>query len=289
MLEDFSPVQVVWLRYSTAGLSFLFLSLVMHLKHKKSMFLWPKPKRDLFFLILMGALTYCYSPLLQITGLSYSKVSENALIVAIEPILTVFLAYLLFRERVESFEVLGFVLAMIGFGLLSGLSSEMLSFGVSGHLFGNFLILFSLLGEASFSVLGSQLARRYSPLSLFGTSLFLGIAFLTLSLGLFEKGVFQGSFWGSLLHQFSWRSFFALMWLGPFGTAGGYLYALQALSRASVVSVTLLLFVQPIGGVFLGAVFFQEKLNSDQLWGSAMIGLALLFSVVMRLKKRPND
>ena len=261
----------------------------MHLGQKKLGLVWPKKRRDLLFLLLMGALTYCYSPLLQITGLSYSNVRENALIVAIEPILTVFLAYLLFRERVEFFEFIGLLLALVGFNLLSGFSLETRAFHLSEHFTGNLLILFSLLGEASFTVFGSQLARRYRPSAIFGTSLLLGWVFLTLSMCFLEKSVLQFSYWSSFLGQFSWKSLCALLWLGPLGTAGGYLYALQALSQASVVSVTLLLFVQPIGGVLLGSIFYKEQLNSEQLWGSFLIGVALLFSVVVRLKKRPND
>jgi len=282
MLEDFSPAQVVWLRYSCACFAFFVLSL---LKAGKSKVLFlPSSKKDLFFMILMGALTYCYSPLLQVIGLKESRVSENSLIIAIEPILTVFLAFALFQERLKKSEILGLLLSVVGFALLSGLKDELQSQRVSAHFIGNILIFCSLLGEASFSVLGSQLARRYSPQAIFGTTLFLGLVFLTVSLALIEKEVYRFEYWISFLNRFSSRSFLALLWLGPLGTTGGYLYALRALSQVSVVSVTLLLFVQPLVGVLLGHLFYRESLSEVQVLGSFLMMLSLTLSIGVGFK-----
>ena len=287
MLEDFSPAQVAWLRYFSA---FAFFFAWVCLKSGiKGVLFFPKQTKERLWIVLMGLLTYCYSPLLQITGLKASQVSENALMIAIEPILTVVLALVLFQEKVKFLEFIGLMLSLLGFVLLSDLIHEMQTQSFSPHLMGNVLILCSLLGEASFSVFGSQLSRKYSSVVIFGTSLALGLGFLTVYLSWMEKEVFQVFYWSALFEKFSVRSFIALLWLGPLGTAGGYLYALKALSQASVSSVALLLFVQPLVGALLGSIFYGERFSEAQWMGGCLMILSLGLSVGVSLENRASE
>jgi drug/metabolite transporter (DMT)-like permease len=67
------------------------------------------------------------------------------------------------------------------------------------------------------------------------------------------------------------KSALALLWLGPLGTTAAYLFWIYVLARASVSSMTLTLFVQPVMGAFFGYLFLKEQLTALQLSGGALI------------------
>jgi drug/metabolite transporter (DMT)-like permease len=164
---------------------------------------------------------------------------------------------------------LAFGVALFGFTLLTGLSAAQLGQGIDSHLMGNLIMLISLTGEASYSILGRKLTARHPPLPVFGSSLGFGVLFLGVLVPLFTSGqVFE--------NHFTWRSILGLLWLGPLGTTVTYIYWIFVLRNFSVASLALTLFVQPVFGSLWGVIFLKERLTLIQSLGGAMIVLAVL-------------
>ncbi|MBC7691326.1 MAG: EamA family transporter [Methylotenera sp.] len=272
-LESLTPVHAAFMRYLTALVAYGFAHLILKLRGATSApaFLRPHgPRPGMMFLMLLGLgfAPFCFAPLFQMTGLAQAKAIDNALIVAMEPLMTVFLAWIFLRERLGWLSVLSFMLSLGGFALLTDLSPARLQNGWDAHLWGNLLMLTALAGEAMYSILGRKLISRHSPISVFGSALLLGVICLTLYTVVFE-GLPQ-------LQSISPRSWLALLWLGPLGTTATYLFWMVALVNAPVASLALTLFVQPVLGALWGYSFLDERLTWVQWSGGVLILLAVL-------------
>jgi len=281
VLIDFTPSQGAWLRYASALAAFVLATPVFRVVFRvRQSFVSNASSKSWLLIAFLGFMTFCFSPLTQMTGLNASRATENSLIIAMEPLLAVILAWIILKERVGLSQLLAFGGAVAGFVLLSGAVGTVTS---SGHLVGNLILFASLLGEASYSVLGRKLIRQYPPLALFGTSLIFGVVFLTfasLVFGEFGAEIFR--FWEKL----SWRSAFGLFWLGPLGTMATYVYWMFALSRASVASLSMTLFIQPLVGALWGYLFLQERLVGWQWAGAVMILTAVFAQGWIELRRR---
>lgn len=288
ILTAVSPEITAWLRYSSSLLSYVvavsFLQVTSRIWPKMKTqfdgpyFMKPKARQDWLLLLALGFMTFCFSPFLQFTGLSTSRASENALIIAIEPLITVGMACLFLREKLSSRFLACLILALFGFFMLAGLDP---AHGLAAdlkdaHLIGNLLILCALLGEASFSVLGRKLQdRNYGSLEIFGSALIVGALSLTVTV-LLKSG--YGAF--AQLLKLNVKTLAAIFFLGPIGTALTYFFWMLVLRQATVASMALTLFVQPIMGSIWGYCFLDERLTLMQVSGALLIALAVLIQSV---------
>jgi drug/metabolite transporter (DMT)-like permease len=232
-------------------------------------------------------MAFCFAPLWQMLGLEASHATDNALIVAMEPLMTVALARVFLGERLAPSHRTGFALALTGFALLSGWGGIGALRSIS-QTTGNAMMLIALIGEASYSVLGRKLLDRYEPLGIFGTALSLGVVFLTAAAAM----IGGPQIFGGVAHL-SWRAWAALFWLGPLGTGFAYFYWMRVLKEASVASLALTLFIQPVFGAAWGYLALGERLEGPQTLGAALILAAVLIQplsqVVSALNSSPRQ
>ncbi len=296
LLATFTPPQVAWLRYSSATGFFLCFVAALKVAELGRVPLLPKrhgrssaprffgvvrSRREFLLLLGVGFSAFCFAPLVGLSGLSRTGAIDNALVIALEPLVTVSLAVLFLRERLSIVQGVSFILAVLGFGLLSGLlmtpPSEWMR---EPSIVGNLILVFSLVGEGGYSIFARQLAGRLPMTEVFGSSLLLGFGVLT------AMTVPYSGFpsWGEL-SQLDAKSWLALLWLGPLGSTLTYLYWLVALERTAVSSAALTLFVQPIVGSLLGALALGEALTPMKWVGGAVI----LFAVGLLTLRRQNS
>lgn len=272
VLADFTPAQGAWLRYTTALVSFVIARLCWR-KMREEPFFFARTRGEWITVVVIGGMTFCFSPLLQLTGLNASRATDNALIIAMEPMMTVLLAWMILREKLSLSYIVSFGIALLGFTLLAGLSVHGLELSPV-HFWGNVIMLVSLLGEASYSIGGSKLLGRHSPISIFGMSIFSGVILLTISV-IILSGEGPWAVLQAAVHQMTWKSALALAWLGPLGTTASYLYWMYALKEAPVSSIALTLFVQPLSGSLMGYLFLGERLSWSQSLGGVLIIVAV--------------
>ena len=188
VLADFPPALAAWLRYTSALAAYLLATLPLVTLPRRTRnparkegfgppFLRHPSRRDLVLVSAIGLMSFCFAPLMQLTGLQSSRATDNALIVAMEPLMTVLLAWIFVGERITRAHLLGFALALSGFTLLTGPGAS--ATGESSHLLGNLLMVTALIGEASYSVLSLKLLDRHPPLGVFGAALAVGVGILT--------------------------------------------------------------------------------------------------------------
>lgn len=266
VLADVSPAVTAWLRYSSAFLAYLIAIPVLRMKREGPAFLKPRTFRDGILILTVGFMAFCLAPLLQMTGLQSSRATDNALIVAMEPLMTVALARIVIGERLSRAHYVAFGLALSGFALLSGIQNGVDFSGHSSNFVGNLLMLTALIGEASYSVFSLKLLERYPPLGIFGSALGGGVGILT-----FSTFAIEGPRMFTELSHLSWKSICGLIWLGPMGTAFAYFYWMSVLREASVATIALTLFIQPVLGALWGYAFLGESLTQAQAIGAILI------------------
>jgi drug/metabolite transporter (DMT)-like permease len=287
VLESVTPAHGAWFRYAGALAAYLVAMAALRAAGSRARlgpaFLAPSRAADWGWLVILGFFTFCFSPLLQMTGLRASRATDNSLIIAIEPLMTVLVTALVVRQRPQAYHWFSFALALTGFSLLAGLSPGRVLGGWDPHVWGNVILLVSLLGEAVYSAVGLKLVPRYPSMAVFGSALAVGVLLLTAGTWLYAGPPAFG--------DLSARSAFGLLWLGPLGTTATYLYWMIVLPEAPVASLAVTLFIQPLLGAVWGYVFLGERLTPVQAAGGALILLAVVVPVWVtagaRRYKRP--
>lgn len=278
LLIDYAPLQAAWLRYASAFLTVLLFTAPQWIRRAnwhpaaaRFRATWP-------FVALMGVTTFFLSPFFQFQGLHRSTATANALIIALEPLTCALLAWVILREAIKRWQWLGFLLATAGFCLLSRISPLSLQAGLGEQSIGNLFILLAVPAEAMHSILSRKLLPRISPLEIFGYALPIG--FLILS------AVVIGSV-GLPAVPSDWRTWGAVLWIGPLGTALTYVFWSKALRTTPVATAALTLFVQPLFGALSGALFLGERLDLWQSFGALLIVSVLLLEVFQ--SRRPQQ
>ena len=272
LLERFSSHEVAWLRYSSATFFYLLIWLLALSARgtgllpgtPRSWFARPKGFKDAGLVFGLGFSAFCFAPLVAFTGLKKTGAVDNAILIALEPVVTVLLAAIFLGERLDRTQVVSFLASLLGFGFLSGLVTQPASQWLQDpSILGNLILVVSLLGEGGYSIFASRLSGRYSMLPVFGSALLAG--FTVLSLAVASLGGFPD------LAQMGAREWLALFWLGPMGSTLTYLYWVIALAKTDVSSAALTLFVQPVVGAVLGVVVFSESMGAAKFAGAALI------------------
>lgn len=279
MLVDFQPLQVAWLRYFSAAVFFWIFLILCRFSCRfrewmGNFFPFFKDFRSGSQVIAMGLITFCVGPLLAFTGLAQTQAIDNALVVALEPLVTVLLAFVILREPMKKIDAFGFGIALFGFALLSGIAFKSRS-GVASQssVFGNIIIAISLFGEGCFSVFSRILIQKFHAVAIFATSLAVGAIALTIVLLLTSE--FPS------IHSFTFQSALATLWVGPLGTAICYFIWLWVLRQATVTSIAASVLIQPVVGALGGYFFLQENLSSLQALGGFLIILAVFVDPIL--------
>jgi len=273
VLNDVDPLQGAWLRYTLALLT--YVTLLPYLKKFGRPFAKITGGKNWGWFLLCGIMPFCFSPILQMTGLNATHATDDSLIIAMEPLMTTFLGWLILRDRLSPIQALSFLAAIFGFCLLSGLTPTRIGLGWSTTLVGDVLILISLIGEATYSVLGKKLTRFHAGVSVYGSAILIGV--LALNVAAFAH---EGT---RLLNiHLSFKSVLGLLWLGPLGTTGAYILWVSNLkTEIPLGAVSLTLFFQPIFGAILNRIFLGDQLTLTQGIGGGVIILAVLLGILI--------
>ncbi len=276
LLAGWSPFHVAWMRYVSAWCVWMILSPFLKGSGKSlTATLLPKNRSGLI-VMLVGAFTFCLSPLLQFSGLQKTGALENAILISLEPTSTVLLALIFLGERPKKREWWALFLAAFGVFVLSGgpsiLEGGEKTFQMTVGAFGNILIVLSLLGEGFYSVAGRWLARdpELNHVSVFTRALSWGALFLSVII-LPVHGLPD-------FKAFTSVRFLALFWIGPMGTALSYFIWLRLLEKVEVSRLAMSLFVQPLAGAAFGWAILGDTLTLEKSVGVLVIFFAMFLT-----------
>ena len=221
--------------------------------------------KDILRALAMGVVVFCLSPRLQIAGVSRGQAGDTSLLIALEPLIVALGAALFLKERIAPRRWWGFGLGILGMTLISQIWRDDVH-ALKGFV-ANLIFVSSFVCEAAFSLIGKPiLDRGVSPLKLIAIGLVGGTA---ANVSISGIGV-------PTMPAQAWLTF---AYLGVVCTVIGYALWYFAIQRAPVNLVGLTVFVQPVAGLILAALWLGEPLHWGQCWGSVAIVLGLLIGL----------
>lgn len=215
--------------------------------------------------VLLGAILYVAFAL-QTVGLSYTTPSKNAFLTAVNVIAVPIICYVLFRQRLDRFEVIGAFLTIIGIALLSVDFSGVINIGDVLSLLCAFAFAFHIIYTGKFVK-----TEKPVPLTM--------IQFATAAIIGFIVIVVRGE------AQFSIEtvSFLSLIYLGVFSTGIAFFLQTFAQQFVSETKAAIILSTEAVWGMFFSILIIQEVITLKMAFGAAIIIVAIL---ITELKQR---
>lgn len=109
-LIDLDPLSVVWFRFIFA---FLLLFIFFTLKKPSSLNLLKKPP----LILLIAGIGLGFNYLLFLIGLDYTNPTITNIIIQVGPIMLAGVGVFIYKESLSKLQIIGFTLALIGFGI----------------------------------------------------------------------------------------------------------------------------------------------------------------------------
>jgi drug/metabolite transporter (DMT)-like permease len=207
---------------------------------------------------------------LQTTGLQYTTASNASLYAVTAPITILLLSALFLGERITARKATGVAIAVIGVLVVMGLET-LSNLELESHLFGDFLVLVSIVMWGLFTVFGKKLTDELGALGVTAAVTVIGALWMA-PVGLFEMRMTDFA-----LGDISPRAWVAIAFLGigcSFLATWLYFTAL-GLSESQKVGVYLYT-IPPMTAAF-AALILGESITARLVVGSVLVitGVAL--------------
>ena len=270
-LRDLNPVELNALR-------FLLASLLLAPALLRGWRAIPRDRRSLATLAALTLLGFVLNKAFEYFGLALSTASDVALLISTESLFTAVLSWTLLRERVTAAGVTALGVGLAGVYLIveRGFIPN-LGGGGSGRVIGDLLVIFSLLLESGYTILGKRTLTRMPPL-LFTAATLVGSLFVWLPAG--AVAVARAG-----LPHLSLAGWVGVSYMALVATALGYWLWFRALAVVDASTAAPTLFIQPLLGAALGVWLLHDSVTWATWLGGALIFTSLL--LVMR-HERPR-
>lgn len=255
---------IVTLRFGLAALCLLFA--------------WPwlpgpAPRgKDLVKTLLMGLILYVLGQRLQVFGNQIGTAGNSSVLMAMEPLVTSLMAALFLGEHIGPRRWIGFVLGILGVGILSGFwraDFQWMSLGAS------LIFVSSFVCEAIYSVMGKPIIARAGVMKMLALSLLVGTLANLLIDG--QSTLTQAR----AVSLFGWVLLAAL---AVICTAVGYTVWFVVIRECPINVAALTIFSQSVFGVGFAALWVHERLHWRQLAGSLTIVAGLVLGLSRQVK-----
>jgi len=265
-VQDIPPLTLAILRFGQGGFLLLLLLLI-----------WARDllrvdRRDVPYLILLGAIFFTIFPVTFNTSLRLTEASRGAMMLATMPLWSVLLARVATGEHLNIRQTCGVLLTFAGVGVV--LAERGLTFvGTNLSLAGDALMLVTALCGAVYGVLAKRMLTRYKALTVTAYAMVLGT--LLLVPAAFVEDPF------SALERMRTETVMLVLFLGIFGGAIGYFLWTFALTRLSPTQVAVYVNLNPMIATLLGVTLLAEKLT-----GIFVVGFAAVLAGVLLVNLR---
>ena len=261
-VQEVPPLSLAVLRFGQGGLLLVFLLLLVGARDLLRI-RW----RDLWLLMLLGAVLFAVFPVTFNASLRLIEASRGALVLATIPLWSALLARITRSERLVPRQVVGVFLSLGGVGLALAERGAGWQGGLGG-LAGDGLMLVTALCGAAYAVLAQRAFARYNALTVTTYAMVLG-TLLLLPAALLEGlvGVFP---------RLDLQTVALLVFLGVFGGALGFFLWTFALTRLTPTQVAVYINLNPLVAMVLAAVLLAERLTIIFAAGFGVVLLGVL-------------
>jgi drug/metabolite transporter (DMT)-like permease len=175
-------------------------------------------------------------------------------------------------ERVHGLRLFGFIVGLVGVGVLAGLHPKGGWWGAAGTL----AVVVASASYAVGSIWGQRLIAHTSGLTLATTTMIGGLIVLA-PLGLWQRPS----------HLPGWKEIGSVVALAVLGTAVAQIILYRVLRSDGAARVSLVTYLLPVTALFYGVTLLGEPLTVEELLGMALIlGGVALGSGALRFTRR---
>ncbi|MGE7675626.1 DMT family transporter [Lysinibacillus sp. NPDC094403] len=212
--------------------------------------------------ILLGTILYIAFAL-QTVGLQYTTPSKNAFLTAVNVIIVPLIAFAVYKRRIDGYEIIGSIMAIVGISFLSLQGSLTMNIGDALSLACAVAFAFDIFCTNLFVQKEDAIALTIIQ---FITAAFLGVLVV----------VCQGDIPTTLEKE----AIYSIVYLAIFSTTLAYLFQNVANQYTSATKAAIILSTESFFGMVLSVIFLHEVLTSRMVVGAVLILLAILIAEV---------
>ena len=250
-LEHYTPYQILAGRF-LIGVLILCVLFYKKLKDIK--------KSTLIKGTILGLFLYV-AFVLQTVGLQYTTPSKNAFLTAVNVVIVPFIGFLLYKRKIDMFELVGAVMALVGIAVLSlQLSAEV--------NIGDLLTLFCAVGFAFHIFYTSRFVKDEDAVLLTIVQMAVATALAWIAV------LFRGETTFTLESE----GLLPLVYLGVFSTTIAYLLQTVAQKFITETKAAIILSTEALWGTAFSIIILSEVLTTKMIIGAMLILVAIIIS-----------
>lgn len=217
-----------------------------------------------FVLGLFGVFAY---NLFFMGALAKLPASRAALIIALNPAITIAISAVVFKERLSARRWIGVAVALLGVAIVVS-KGDFANFAGGGVGLGELFMFAAVTSWALYTILGRKVLGGLTPLAATNYAALWG----TLLLGLAAAPAF------GTLHptQFDWRMNVSLLYLGVLGTAVAFVWYYMSVKKVGASTTSIFNNLVPVFGVAISVLLLGEQLLLSMLIGGAVTIVGVL-------------
>lgn len=251
--EYLKPFGFIILRISLAGCLFWLFSL----KDAKEPI---KDKKDFGLILLCAFFGVAQNQLLFFKGLSLTSPINASVIMTTSPVIVMITAYLMGREKLTIYKIVGVIISAIGAYLL--LTKDGISL-TEGNFLGDLFILLNGASYAIYLVLVKPLMLKYRPITVIKWMFLFG-GIMALPFGLEQLSEVQ---W----HTFPLSTWLSVIYVIVGATFTVYLLNVWALQFVNASVVGIYIYIQPIFAALIAMTLRGDVLELETVFYSLLI------------------
>lgn len=250
-LRYYSPYQILAWRFF---IGFVILSILFYKKLKSL------NKEVIKKGFVLGVILYV-AFVLQTVGLQYTTPSKNAFLTAVNVVIVPFIAFFLYKRRIDKFEVTGTILAIIGIGFISlKLSSDI--------NIGDLLTLACAVGFAFQIFYTAKYVHEEDPILLTIIQMMIAAAL----------GWMVVLIKGETNFSLETEAISSILYLGIFSTTLAYVFQTIAQKYSNATKTAIILSTESLWGMIFSVALLGEALTVKMIIGAFFIFCAIILS-----------
>ncbi len=279
LVAQFSIIFIITVRFVIAIIFLLIMHFFSSLNqsNQKMQRLRDLTKRDWLFITAQGLCAGVFFNLLLLFGLHYTNANAAGIISSVLPAIIVILSILFLREHLTLFSSLCVGFAIAGLLVINATNFRQTN---SHDLFGDFIVLLSLLPEAAYYVMAKIHVNKL-PIFLMSALMHAVNLPILLLIGLGTAHFFPA--------QLPLKSISVLI---AIGTASALFYVFWCTGCKRVSGATAALFTagMPIATLIIAWLFLHEAISALQFFGMLLVIASIVFNAMAKGKReKPTE
>ena len=244
-----------------------------------SYFLFVKEKverKDIFRLAICGFFGVAINQLLFFEGLNLTTPINAAIVMTTNPILVIFLSFLIIKEPITFNKSAGILLGLVGASILI-LKGGSIDFS-SNYQIGNLFVFINAVSYGLYLVIVKPMMEKYNPI----TVMFYVFGFGLLYVIPFGFSNLADVKWAIIPSNIYWEIAFVVVCT----TFVAYLFNSSALKQLSSSTVSIYIYLQPILATLFAIFWGSDSLDGQKIIAAILIFFGVYLVSVRSLKDR---